>query len=401
MLWLPYVTSLYIEVTGDITILDEKVPFLNGPVLLKDEDEHYGEFPSTEKKYTLIEHCQRAIEKGSTRGLHGLPLIGTGDWNDGMNRVGEKGQGESIWLAWFLCDNLKRFAMICEQRGDLDRAQTYRIRAKEYAQAVENSGWDGDWYLRAYYDDGTPFGTSHDSECQIDAIAQSWAVLSGSGSPERNRQAMQSVIDRLVNPQENLSLLFSPPLDKTMKDPGYIKGYIPGIRENGGQYTHAAIWTAWAFYQLGDGNQAGALFDMLNPIFQSDSEEKASVYRVEPYVISGDIYSRPPFVRRGGWTWYTGSSAWMYRLGLEAMLGFRKAGNSLIINPVIPPEWDGFEIRYQFGESRYLIQVENPGHVSRKVGKVLLDGKQVKSKSIPLVDDKKEHQVVVILKAKQ
>jgi cyclic beta-1,2-glucan synthetase len=397
MLWLPYVTSLYIEVTGDTAILDEKLPFLKGSVLLKDENEHYGEFLPTEKTYTLMDHCRRAIEKGSTRGPHGLPLIGTGDWNDGMNRVGEKGQGESVWLAWFLCDNLKRFAAICEQKGDIDTALRYRSRAKTYAEAVEKSAWDGAWYLRAYYDDGTPYGTINDSECQIDAVAQSWAVLSGVGDPKRSLQAMQSVVERLVIPQERLVLLFTPPFDKTIRDPGYIKGYIPGIRENGGQYTHAATWTAWAICLLGDGKKAGELFDLLNPIFQSDTRGKAGFYRVEPYVISADIYSQPPFMRRGGWTWYTGSAAWMYRLGLEAILGFRKVGNNLHIDPVIPPDWDGFEIRYQFGEASYCIQVRNPGHVSQHVGKILLDGKQLEMNSIPLLDDKQEHQVVVIM----
>ena len=397
LLWLPYVTALYIEATGDKNLLLEEVPFLNAPILAEDEDEHYGEFPPTERSYSLMEHCLRAIEKGSTTGSHGLPLIGTGDWNDGMNRVGENGQGESVWLAWFLCDVLDRFAVICEQSGDIETAQRYRSRAKEYAAAAERSAWDGEWYRRAYFDDGAPLGTILEPECQIDSIAQSWAVLSGAGDPQRSRRAMQSVLERLVLPQDRLALLFTPPFDKTTRNPGYIKGYLPGTRENGGQYSHASIWTAWAFSKLGDGKQAGSLFDLLNPVFQSDTPEKASVYRVEPYVICADIYSKSPYVRRGGWTWYTGSAAWMYRLGLEAILGFRKIGDTLQIDPVIPPGWDGFEIRYRFGESVYLIQVNNPQHAAHHVRNILLDGRLLENGSIPLVDDHNEHRVVVTM----
>ena len=397
LLWLPYVTALYVEATGDTRLLDEKIAFRIAPPLTEGEDERYGEYPQTEQPLSLMEHCLRAIEKGATTGPHGLPLIGTGDWNDGLNRVGENGQGESIWLAWFLCDVLKRFAMICEQHGDIETAQLYKSRAKEYAAAVEGSAWDGAWYRRAYYDDGAPLGSIQDPECQIDAIAQSWAVLSGAGDSQRNRLAMQSALERLERPQDRLMLLFTPPFDKTPRDPGYIKGYLPGTRENGGQYTHAATWTAWAFTYLGDGKQAGALFDLLNPVFQSDTEEKVSVYRVEPYVVCADIYSRSPYMRRGGWTWYTGSAAWMYRLGLEAILGFQKTGDTLHIDPVIPPAWDGFEIRYQFGESVYMIQVHNPEHVARHVRQMLLDGQVLKDGSIPLVDDQQEHQVVVTM----
>jgi cyclic beta-1,2-glucan synthetase len=344
-----------------------------------------------------MEHCLRAIHKGSTIGPHGLPLIGTGDWNDGLNHVGENGKGESVWLAWFLCDVLKRFAAVCEQVGDVENARRYQARAKDYAAAVEKSAWDGDWYRRATYDSGAPLGSIQDAECQIDAIAQSWAVLSGSGDPQRSRQAMQSVVDRLVHPQDRLVLLFTPPFDKTLRDPGYIKGYLPGIRENGGQYTHAATWTAWAFAALGDGKQAGALYDLLNPIFQSDTEEKAALYRVEPYVVCADIYSSAPYVRRGGWTWYTGSAAWMHRLGLAAILGFKKIGDTLQINPVIPPDWNGFEIRYQFGESVYQIQVDNPEHAACQVRQILLDGQPLNDGRIPLIDDKQEHRVVVTM----
>ncbi|TLN01344.1 hypothetical protein FDZ74_15895, partial [bacterium] len=253
LLWLPYVTAQYIDATGDATVLEEQIPFLNAPMLPDGEDEHYGEFSSTEQSYSLMEHCLRAIAKGATRGPHGLPLIGTGDWNDGLNRVGKNGQGESVWLAWFLCDVLERFAVVCEQNHEVETAQRFRARAKEYAAAVEHSAWDGDWYRRAYDDSGTPLGSILERECQIDAIAQSWAVLSKAADPQRSRRAMQSVLQRLVRPQDRLALLFTPPFDKIASDPGYIKGYPPGTRENGGQYTHAATWTAWAFASLGDG----------------------------------------------------------------------------------------------------------------------------------------------------
>ncbi|MBA3075048.1 MAG: hypothetical protein FP831_15700, partial [Anaerolineae bacterium] len=395
LMWLPYVTALYIENTGDLKILEENIPFRRAPLLSEGEDERYGEHPLTEQSFSLLDHCQRAIEKGSTYGAHGLPLMGTGDWNDGMNRVGEKGQGESVWLAWFISDVLNRFGTLSEQIGDLENAHRYFARAKKYAKAIELSAWDGEWYQRAYYDGGETLGSSRDAECQIDAIAQSWSVLSGVGNVNRSRQAMQAVYERLVKPQDRLLLLFTPPFNKTNLDPGYIKGYIPGTRENGGQYTHAATWTAWAFARMGDGQRAGQLFDLLNPIYQADTFNKASVYRVEPYVICADIYSQDPFIRRGGWTWYTGSSGWMYRLGMEGILGFRKVGNTLVMDPVIPPEWDGFEIKYKFGVTLYLIQINNPTHVARGVQRIELDGQPLEGFSIPLTDDGLEHQVIV------
>jgi len=397
LLWLPYVTALYIESTGDTGILEEKIPFLAAPVLRLDENERYAKFPHTQAGYSMIEHCRRAISKGATRGPHGLPLIGTGDWNDGLNQVGEGGKGESVWLGWFLIDVLNRFTKICDQNQDSETAARYQSLASEYTAAIEKSAWDGAWYRRAYYDDGAPLGSNQDLECQIDGIAQSWAVLSGAGNPERSRQAMQSVLDRLVYPQDRLLLLFTPPFDKTQHDPGYIKGYFPGTRENGGQYTHAATWTAWAFTQQGDGKRAGELYKLLNPIFQSDTQEKAVRYRVEPYIICADIYSKPPHLGQGGWTWYTGSAAWMYRLGLEAILGFKKTGSTLRIDPVIPPEWDGFEITYHFEKSTYFIKVVNPEHISRNIRQVLMDGKPLNEASIPLVDDGQEHRVEVTM----
>jgi len=405
LLWLPYVTAHYIEATGDCAILEEPLPFRHGPLLLPGEEERYGEYPLTEESYSLFEHCRRAIEKGSTTGAHGLPLIGTGDWNDGMNQVGSEGRGESVWLAWFLIDVLNHFAAVLEQHnqgGSAERkllAEEYRRRAKVYTQAIEDTSWDGAWYRRAYYDDGAPLGSAQSEECQIDAIAQSWAVLSRAGQPERAGKAVQSVLDRLVRPEDRLLLLFTPPFDNTARNPGYIKGYLPGIRENGGQYTHAAIWTAWSVSMLGQGDQAGRLFDFLNPIFHANGEERAAQYRVEPYVICADIYSVPPYNRRGGWTWYTGSASWMYRLGIESLLGFNITGNDsnpiLGIDPVIPANWDGFEITYLYCGSTYHIQVSNPQHITRGVQQITMDG--TITAKVSLLDDGQEHHVHVTL----
>ncbi len=315
----------------------------------------------TAETATLYEHCRRSLQRGTTAGAHGLPLMGSGDWNDGMNRVGVEGRGESVWLGWFLNITLLRFAGIAAQRGrcgagiDVPRAQ-----AADLAAALEARAWDGAWYRRAYYDDGSTLGAAQDAECQIDSIAQSWAVLSGAAQPARAAQALQSALDRLVMPDAQAILLFAPPFDTTPQDPGYIKGYPPGIRENGGQYTHAAIWAAWALAELGQGDRAEALFRLLNPIYHSDTPEKAARYMVEPYVIAADVYSQPPHVGRGGWTWYTGSSGWMYRVGLEAILGIKRKGQTLQIEPCIPKTWASYQVTYRVGATTFQITVENP-----------------------------------------
>jgi cyclic beta-1,2-glucan synthetase len=395
LLWLPYITSYYINSVGDEGILEEEAPFLSGEPLEKNEKERYGIYEPTKGSFPIYEHCRRAIEKGSTTGPHGLPLIGGGDWNDGMNRVGINGKGESVWLGWFLYDTLKKFAVINEQVDKAAQAEAYRHMADDYLRSIEENAWDGSWYLRAYFDDGFPIGSSRNRECKIDAIAQSWSVISEGGERDRAYGAMKLVVDELVLEDDRLLLLFKPPFDRTPRDPGYIKGYIPGIRENGGQYTHAAIWTAWAFTALGDGDYAGKLFRLLNPILHGDTPEKILRYRVEPYVIAADIYSQPPFTRHGGWTWYTGSSGWMYRLGLEAILGLRKVRGSLVVDPCIPRDWPGFTITYRFGDTGYEIEVENKEKVNRGVIEVRMDGEILPDGKIPLVNDGNNKKVTV------
>ena len=423
LLWLPFATADYVAKIGDESILTEKMPYLKGTPLEPGEEERYARYEIAAEDATLYEHTRRALDKGSTRGPHGLPLIGNGDWNDGMNRVGSGGKGESVWLGWFLYATLVRFAPLCERAGDEEQAVAYRQQANDLLQALSSHAWDGGWYRRAYYDDGTPLGSAVRRECQIDLIAQSWAVLSGaadgaietpagtfraatrSGGPSqalaeiygRAQQAMEAVADRLVRLDDQLLLLLAPPFDGKTSDPGYIKGYPPGIRENGGQYTHAAIWAVWAFAELGQGDRATALFQLLNPISHSDTPDKAMRYRVEPYVVAGDVYGVPPHVGRGGWTWYTGSASWMYRLGLEEILGLRQAGNALHISPCIPKSWSGYRLSYRDGTTSYEISVENPDGVNRGIRQVSIDGEILPGGKIPLARDGKHHKVDILM----
>jgi cyclic beta-1,2-glucan synthetase len=387
LVWLPYVTAFYIGATGDTAILDEAVPFLRGEPLRPDEEERYGNWESAAESHTLYEHCKRTLNRASTTGAHGLPLMGSGDWNDGMNRVGIHGRGESVWMGWFLYTALDAFAPLCEARGDMMLAETYRLRMEEYRQALEANAWDGQWYLRAFYDDGTPLGSEKNAECRIDSLSQSWAVISKAADKTRARQAMESAMARLVDRSQQILLLFEPPFDKTERDPGYIKGYVPGIRENGGQYTHAAIWTVWAFAEMREGDRAGGLFSLLNPVCHGNTPENIETYKVEPYVIAADVYGVMPHTGRGGWTWYTGSSGWMYRLGIEAILGLKREGDHLHIDPCISSDWPGFSATYRANGTVYNIRVENPREASRGVTSVMLDGQPLPDSRIPLASN--------------
>jgi cyclic beta-1,2-glucan synthetase len=314
----------YLETTGDQAVLDEAIPWLEGARLEERQQEAYFQPAESAQRATLFEHCARALDCSLEVGTHGLPLMGAGDWNDGMNRVGHGGRGESVWLGWFLLVNLREFAPLAERRGEAERAASWRRKAASLADSLDREGWDGAWYRRAYYDDGTPLGSAANDECRIDSISQSWAVLSGAGNPDRARQAMDSVERHLLRRADRLLLLLDPPFDLTPSDPGYIDGYPPGIRENGGQYTHAAVWSLMAFAGLGEGDKAVELFDLLNPIHHASRRAEVRKYKVEPYVVAADIYSQPPHVGRGGWTWYTGAAGCLYRAGVESILGFRK-----------------------------------------------------------------------------
>ncbi len=397
-LWLPYVVVRYLRTTDDWSVLDETIPWLLGPTLDEHQHESYFLPEASEDTATLFEHCARALDRSLEVGSHGLPLMGGGDWNDGMNRVGIEGHGESVWLGWFLHANLTEFAEIADRRQDGKRAATWRTTAASVITSLEREAWDGEWYRRAFFDDGTPLGSAESDECRIDSIAQSWAVLSGAGADGRARQAMESVVRLLVREDERLMLLFSPPFDSSDRDPGYIKGYVPGIRENGGQYTHAAVWSVMAFARLGDGERAFDLFNLLNPIHHASQRASVSNYKVEPYVVAADIYSAEGHMGRGGWTWYTGAAAWLYRAGLESILGFSKQGSALAIDPCIPRDWKRFEIDYRHGGTFYRIEVENPNAVCRGVSKVSLDGTVLAAgQLVPLSDDGLDHQVLVVL----
>ena len=395
--WLPFVADHYVLVTGDAAVWDEHAPFLEQRPLTPDEQEAYEEPRVSAESATLYEHCVRALDRACTTGEHGLPLMGCGDWNDGMSRVGVGGKGESVWLAWFLIATLRRFAEHAARRQDAAVAERFRQRATEYASVVESTSWDGAWYRRAYFDDGTPLGSAQSDECQIDAIAQSWAVLSGGADPTRARRAMDSVGERLVREDARLIMLLTPPFDHTEHDPGYIKGYLPGVRENGAQYTHAALWTALATARLGDGDRAMQLLAMLNPLTHSASASNVDTYKVEPYAVCADVYTAPGHLGRGGWTWYTGSASWMYRVALEGVLGFTKRGDCLSIDPCVPAEWHEFAIEYRHGATTYAIAVRNPNGVCRGVVCVEIDGVDAPDRVVKLSGDGARHEVVITM----
>ncbi len=408
LLWLPYVAMHYIGVTGDQGILDEVVPYVSGDVLKPGEDERYFRPEISPRTASVYQHAAETIDRSLSLGVgaHGLPLIGTGDWNDGMNAVGEEGHGESVWLAWLQLSVIDVFAPVAEARGEGDRAAHWRTYADTLATTLDSpSAWDGDWYRRGYYDDGTPLGSASSLECQIDTIAQSWSVMSGRADPGKAARAMESVHERLTWVKERVAPLFTPPFDDGPTNPGYIKGYPPGIRENGGQYTHGSCWAVFAWAALGRGERASELFDIFNPILHATNAEDAMHYQVEPYVACADVYSVPPYVGRGGWTWYTGSSGWVYRAGIEAVLGFHRKDGRLVVDPCIRSSWPGFELTYRHrGDGDrvtvYDIAVENPDGVEKGVLAIEVDGvaqrlDAVQAPGFAVIDDGATHRVRV------
>ncbi|MDP4078952.1 GH36-type glycosyl hydrolase domain-containing protein [Acidovorax sp. A1169] len=400
-LWLPLATARYLQVTGDIRVLDQPVPLVEAPALRRSEVSSYGKPVTSIESKSLYAHCVLAIEHSLRTGAHGLPLMESGDWNDGMNLVGVEGRGESVWLAFFLYGVLMQFVDVAGQQGDALMVERCRTEAERLREAIERSGWDGDWYRRAWFDDGSPLGTSGNAECSIDSVAQSWAVLSGAADPQRARQAMAAVDRLLVDREAGLVRLLAPPFDHSSPSPGYIQGYVRGVRENGGQYTHAAVWSAMAFAALGEQSRAWEIFDMLNPVRHALSARAVATYQVEPYVVAGDVYAVAPHMGRGGWTWYTGSAGWLYRFAVESLLGLDVKAGVLSLAPHMPEDWNTFQLTYRFGATNYDIKVSRASDASTGPPCVTLDGIVMANAAISLVDDRRNHAVEVRIAARQ
>ena len=393
LLWMVYAVCEYIKVTDDYKILDIETNYINGRLLKEDENEAYINVEKSEEKDGIYEHCKKAIEKILRYGTHGLLLIGSGDWNDGMNNI----HGESVWLSFFMCDILKKFIKICEYKKDFSTKERYEKELEYITENIEKSAWDGKWYKRAYFENGKTLGSNQNDECKIDSISQSWSVISDVVSKERQNMAIESLEEYLVNYENKIIKLLAPAFDKTGLEPGYIKAYIPGVRENGGQYTHAAIWAVMAETMLKKADKAMELYKFILPIEHSKTKEEADKYKVEPYVIAADIYGAENLAGMGGWTWYTGSASWAYKAGIENILGLVIEKNSIIFNPCIPKEWKEYKIKYKYKGSIYNITIKNPEGKSTGITKVLLNGKEVAEKQVPLQKNAGEQQIEVIM----
>lgn len=396
LLWLAYLTIEYIEFTGDKSILDIETPYLQGQILEPNQDERYDKYSESKEQGSIYKHCIKAIEKSLNFGENGLPKIGSGDWNDGFSTVGNKGKGESVWLGFFLYYILNKFIPICHEKGEEELAQKYEKIKMNLKKALNSNGWDGRWFRRAFMDDGNVLGSMENDECRIDSIAQSWSIISGAGDNDKKYISMESLENHLVDRENGIIKLLDPPFEKGKLEPGYIKGYLPGVRENGGQYTHGAIWVIIAEAMLGFGDKAAELYRMINPIEHARTKEASKKYKVEPYVIAADVYGASNLAGQGGWTWYTGSSSWYYKAGIEYLLGLKVENGYIRIEPCIPKEWKEYQIQYKWKESIYHIKIKNPEGKNTGVSKVILNEKEVENR-IKLDGSRNIYQIEVIM----